>query len=403
MKLAVPFGFYGAGNVGDEATLLGFGRLIKQFGNGVEVDVSICCVNQGRKVEPFFNYYQYLDGIVGLEPKRKAYLSSGYIFAGGTPISDSLGDWPLATVGGILQHARNWGKPTAFVGIGVEQLFNDVSRQRMQEQIIPNTLCWSVRSKNDRERLLELGVADEDVAVAADMAWLLDPADPAYGREVFASLGLGERPVIGVNVNAEPHLLEKSPQLFVEMAAALDELVARHGVDILFLFAETRDGETYDRAASKKVRELMAHKDSAILGPTDYLIPQQMMSIISQCATTISTRYHFCMFSVLQDVPFLAISRSDKVTDFCSDIDWKSRINPPDLSRELIVAEVERQLAGVPEEMSLLPQKIAAMRRRAEENRLVLDRLVEASSGVGLQTLFGHAASRIGQKLGVRT
>jgi polysaccharide pyruvyl transferase WcaK-like protein len=400
MRLAAPFGFYGAGNVGDEATLLGFGCLIKRFGNSVEVNVASSCVNQANKVEPFFHYYPYTDGIMGWEPKLQAHLASGYVFAGGTPISDSLGDWPLRTVGGILEHAHHWGKPTAFVGIGVEHLFNEISRTRMQEQIVPNALAWSVRSEKDRDRLLEVGVAEQDVAVAADMAWLLDPVDGAYGRQVFEKLGLSDRPVIGVNVNAEPHLVEKSPQLFDELAAALDDLIARHGVQVLFLFAEIREGETYDQAASETVRQLMTHKEHAIMGPREYLIPQQMMSIISQCATTISTRYHFCLFSALQGTPFLAISRSDKVTDFCSDMDWKAEIDPAHVSRELIIADVEEQLGGFAEEMALLPEKIAMMRRRAEENRFVLEKLAKATSDIGPKTWLRHAAGRVGQKMG---
>lgn len=399
MRLAAPFGFYGAGNVGDEATLLGFAQLIQRYGNGVEVDVATCCVNQGRKVEPYFEYYQYFDGIMGWKPKLKAHLSQGYIFGGGTPISDSLGDWPLNTVSGILEHARNWGKPVAFVGIGVEHLYRDASLKRMQDKIIPNTLAWSVRSPKDKERLIGMGVPDSKVLVAADMAWFLEPVSGDYGREVFRNLGLGDRPVIGVNMNAEPHLLEKSPQLFVEMAAALDELVARHGVQILFLFAETRDGETYDKAASEKVRSLMVHKDAAIFGPGEYLIPQQMMSIVSQCAATISTRYHFCMFSVLQNVPFLAISRSDKVVDFCAGIDWADKIDPPDVSRAVIVAVVERHLGGVPGEMAKLPARISAMRAKAADNQIVLQQLMQAASKVHAPSWLIHAAGRIRQKM----
>jgi hypothetical protein len=61
----------------------------------------------------------------------------------------------------------------------------------VQEQIIPNVMCWSVRSVHDQDRLLDLGVAPDLITIAADMAWLLDPAEPAYGRKVTQRLGLG--------------------------------------------------------------------------------------------------------------------------------------------------------------------------------------------------------------------
>jgi len=107
------------------------------------------------------------------------------------------------------------------------------------------------------------------------------------------------------------------------------------------------------------------------------------------------------MFSALQATPFLAISRSDKVVDFCSDIDWKLEIDPARVKRDLIVHSVEQQLGGMAKEMELLPVKIAAMRSRAEENKFVLNKLIEASAGIGPTTWVRHAAGRVGQKLGV--
>jgi polysaccharide pyruvyl transferase WcaK-like protein len=401
MRLVAPFGFYGSGNIGDEATLLGFGRLMERFGGGISVDVASSDPAHTKRVEPAFRHYQYIDGIMGLPAKLHAHMGAGYIIPGGTPLMDNLGDWPLLSLGGMLQHAGNWGKPAAFVGVGVEQLRHDISRKRVQEQIIPNVMCWSVRSVHDRDRLLDLGVAPELITVAADMAWLLDPADPAYGRKVTQRLGLGGRPIIGVNINAEDHMIEKAPRLFTELAAGLDDLVNRHGARVLFLFNEVREGETYDQAAADLVRSLMSRKDAVLMGPSDYLIPQEMMSIIAQCAMTISTRYHFCVFSALQGVPFLGIRRSDKVSDLCRDLGWKAALDPDTATRADISAAGDRLLGDPAAELEKLANKIAAMRVRAEDNRIALDALMGAMRGVGMQTWMRHAAGRVGQKLGV--
>ena len=70
MRLVAPFGFYGSGNIGDEATLLGFGRLIERFGGSIGVDVASSDPSHTKRVEPAFRYYQYVDGIMGVRPRR---------------------------------------------------------------------------------------------------------------------------------------------------------------------------------------------------------------------------------------------------------------------------------------------------------------------------------------------
>ncbi len=402
MRLVAPFGFYGSGNIGDEATLLGFGRLIERFGGGVGVDVGSSNAAHTRLVEPAFNYYPYVDGILGLPAKLNAHRASAYIFPGGTPIMDGLGDWPLRSLGGMLEHARNWGKPAAFVGIGVEQLRHDISRQRVQEQIIPNVVHWSVRSVHDQDRLLDLGVAPERITVAADMAWLLQPADTAHGASVIAARGLGKRPLVGVNLNAEAHMLEKAPQIFAELAGALDDIIEAHGADILFLFNEVREEATFDQAAAEAVRTLMVRKDATHMGPTEYLTPQQMMSILSQCAMTLSTRYHFCIFSALQGIPFLAVKRSDKVSDLCRDLGWDGSVNPDAGRAEM--TKIAAGLFGNPKPaLERLAARIGELRTRSENNRIALDALISQMRPVRADAWLRTAAGKIGQKMGMGT
>jgi hypothetical protein len=62
-------------------------------------------------------------------------------------------------------------------------------------------------------------------------------------------------------------MMEKAPRLFTELAAALDDLVNRHGARVLFLFNEVREGDTYDQAAADLVRSLMSRKDAVLMGP----------------------------------------------------------------------------------------------------------------------------------------
>ena len=188
-----------------------------------------------------------------------------------------------------------------------------------------------MRSDRDRQRLIEYGVPPDVITVAADMAWLIEPATAEFGRDHLRRLGRRSRssPLIGVNLVNENSVFDRQPEMVEALAAALDELADQMDARVIFLANEVREDSTFDKAAAMQVIARMKRADRAMLTPNEYFSPRQMMSIIGCCDLTMSMRYHFCLFSALQGVPFIAIERSDKVSDLCWDIDWPARVVPP--------------------------------------------------------------------------
>jgi polysaccharide pyruvyl transferase WcaK-like protein len=105
---------------------------------------------------------------------------------------------------------------------------------------------------------------------------------------------------------------------------------------VIFLANETRDDASFDNAAATKVFGRMKATERAVVVPSEYFVPREMMSIVACCTLTISMRYHFCVFSALQQVPFIAIERSTKLSDLCSDLDWPARVVPSELETSAI-------------------------------------------------------------------
>jgi polysaccharide pyruvyl transferase WcaK-like protein len=321
MNLIVPFGFYGYGNIGDEATLQGFARLLAREPTRPGAWVASRNMRHTQRVEPSFKYFQAgrRDWTRWWAEKR----ASAVVFAGGTPIMDCLGDWPLSEVVPLVDDAWNRGKPVVFTGIGTERLERAESRRLVGEQLGAQVRQWTVRSQHDYERLVEYGVPAERVQVAADMAWLLDPASPDWGRQRLLEWGIEPgRRLLGVNLLGEKHILAREPQLFEKLAEFLDGAIDEHDAFVLFLSNEIRDQDTFDKAAAIKTMASMRRPERAFIAPNEYLAPQQMCSLVANCHLTISMRYHFCLFSALQQVPFIALQRSDKVADLCFDLDW---------------------------------------------------------------------------------
>ena len=297
---------------------------------------------------------------------------------GGTPIMDVLGEWPLCELTPLIRSMDRWKVPLAFIGVGTETLRLDKSRRIVAEEIAPRVCHWSVRCDRDRQQLQECGVEPDAITVAADMAWLIEPAAKEFGRDHLHRLGVGlEHPLIGVNLVNENSVFDQHPQMIDVLAAALDELAGQMGARVIFLANEVREDSTFDKAAAMQVIARVKCADRTVLAPNEYLAPWQMMSIISCCDLTVSMRYHFCMFSAKQGVPFIAIRRSDKVSDLCWDIDWPASVVPPAFSAAEIVEHGIRLIRNSAAADAQLKAATQNMKERALHNIAALNALEE--------------------------
>ncbi|HEY5866897.1 MAG TPA: polysaccharide pyruvyl transferase family protein, partial [Candidatus Tectomicrobia bacterium] len=96
--------------------------------------------------------------------------------------------------------------------------------------------------------------------------------------------------------------------------------------------------------------------------------------LIGCCHVTVGMRYHFCLFSALQNVPFIALKRSDKVADLCWDMDWLHGVSLNPLDDSVLVD----MFKDIDKERILLCKKLQRqtkiMRERAlEKNGIALD------------------------------
>jgi polysaccharide pyruvyl transferase WcaK-like protein len=364
MRFLVPFAFYGYGNTGDEATLNGFAQLLAHA--GVDARVSICSRNPAHtaRVEPRFKYF----GVSRRDPRRwfAGMGASAHIFAGGTPIQDVLGEWPLSEVVPLVRAADQARTPVTFVGVGVEGLRSDRSRRILAEEIIPRVQHWSVRSARDQDRLLSWGASADAVTVAADMAWLIDPVSDSFGAATLAALGADRRqPLVAVNLVNENDIFDRQPEIVQGLAEGLDGLIRTLNARVIFIAQEVRDEPTFDTAAALRVRARMALGEGTVLVPTRYYSPRELMSIISCCDLSISMRYHFCLLNALQSKPFLAILRSDKLSDLCWDLAWDARMTPSEIDAETLLNHAQRLARNAAQLGSDLERKVGEMKTRA--------------------------------------
>jgi polysaccharide pyruvyl transferase WcaK-like protein len=179
--------------------------------------------------------------------------------------------------------------------------------------------------------------------------------------------------VLGVNVLGEKHVLAQEPRLFEKLGELLDLLIEQHNVFIVFLSNEVREGATFDKASAIRTLAEMKRQNQAFIAPNDYLAPQQMLSLIANCHATISMRYHFCLFSALQGVPFIALQRSDKVADLCEDLQWEGGVPTKELAASRLgplFDGLERKRGDL---VRHLHNRLRLLRQRAGKNLTALE------------------------------
>jgi polysaccharide pyruvyl transferase WcaK-like protein len=381
-RIVAPFGFYGWGNIGDESTLQGFAQLVKSRGRTPSVWIASRDPGHTGRVEPSFKYFS-ADWNAGLGNRLRRrwahYRATATVFPGGTPIMDGLGAWPLEEVAPLVRAAHEANRPVAFVGSGTERLHRPESREIVARILAPAVRHWTVRSDHDKERLVSWGVPEPRVTVAADLAWLLPPQSDQFGTRTIRALNLfpNER-FIGVNLNNEKVILERDPQFFEKMATFLDRLIGTSHAPVLLFCSEVREGPTFDKAAAEKVRALMRRSDRAAILPNKYWTPQELLSLIACCQIVVSMRYHVCLFSALQGVPFIAVQRSDKVRDLCSDISWEYGVTLDKVDVPVLLdqaGEIEQRRGTL---VDRLRTAAAIQARHSLRNNVALDALSAA-------------------------
>lgn len=356
-NIAVPWGIFGSGNIGDEAMLQGFAELVKR-GTQEPIRVWVASRNPAHvsRVVPAFRYFRS-KGTLASTHRRAMRRSDAYLIVGDTPVMDYLGPWPLNEIANIAETAKARKKRIACLGVGTEHLSNERSVRRMTEQIAPIVEHWTVRTEEDKVRLACYGVDERRVTVAADLGWLVPPVDASFGKRWLDHLKLrDDRPLIGVNLTHDSWSLDQLPELPSLIASLLDSMIDRSGVNVMLFANEVREGEEFDSAGIKEVLSRAKRADHMFVIPNRYWRPQEAMSFVACCSVTLTMRYHVALFSALQGVPFVSISRLGKLKDLCKDLGWSHEVSLEDAN----AADIESLLGQAMERRDYLS---AALRR----------------------------------------
>lgn len=301
-------GYFGEGNIGDEAILLAFTRWAAEEMPGAGLtaisthpkstarDFNIDAVGQTA----FFRIFKAI--------KR----SDLVVFPGGGILQDSTSLRSVLYYYALASLARGLRRKVYFLNQGVGPLGRPVSRKLVARLATKIASVFSVRDPDSAELLKELGVDAKKIILSADTTLLL--ASGATPREAGRPSDAG---VFTVGFALRPHATLSA---FLSTVPDIVESLPR-GRKRYLLFEFQR--ETDEDASALLIRNLDVEgaeiERVSLLNGAGGSSPDVMRAIMEmgRCGLVVGMRLHSLIFAAIAGAPFVGLSYDPKVKAFC--------------------------------------------------------------------------------------
>jgi len=177
-----------------------------------------------------------------------------------------------------------------------------------------------VRENVTKDYLKDICVNNPSVYLAADIAFLLEPAPPEKVREVISKeiikTNKKNGPLIGIGASALVcrSFKSKNNVHVALMAKIADYLVEKLNAQVVFIshvIVPPKYGSHDDRFVAEKIYQLARNKNRIKIMKGDYS-PEELKGIIGQCDLFIGARMHSNIASTSMHVPTIALAWSHK-------------------------------------------------------------------------------------------
>ncbi|MDR7482857.1 MAG: polysaccharide pyruvyl transferase CsaB [Armatimonadota bacterium] len=291
-------GYYGLGNLGDEAVLAGLLAALRRL------------VPEGRVVvlsaDPAATLSAHRVEAVARSPQGVWHALAGaglLIMGGGSLVQDVTSARSAVYYLGVMLAAGVRGVPVAAVGQGIGPLRRRWIRG-LARVAFTRAAVVDVRDRDSAATLAALGVR-RPVRVGADLAFLLDPAPAPVVQATLARYRLDRaRARIGVAFRAWAGLppVATTGAVLRRFARAVD-------ADIAVL--------VFDRARDRALGyELAAAADGRVV---EVDTPAELLAFVGTMDLVVGVRLHALIFAVAQGVPAVGLAYDPKITAFAAE------------------------------------------------------------------------------------
>ena len=313
-------GYFGYGNVGDEAILTGILDDLKD-----SLPEAECVVVSGDPAQTTDSHGRQAIGWDDLPSIIEAVRRSDLVIVGGGGLFHDY--WPIDSRDllstskrpsylSIPLLATMLRKPSMAYSVGVGPLRSASARDYVRFAF-DSFDAISVRDEESAALLSNIGVDFRGSAkpvVTADPAFRLVSAPVDDARTALTKVGVDlQRPVCGVNLRYWDFGIDPA-RWEGEVAHALDQWVEQTDGQVVFVPMQSGGETPYedDNQVCGRVRTAMSAEAWII---SWHKVPRQAAAVFAACTVNLTMRMHAALFSLLGGVPTVGLAYDEKVTN----------------------------------------------------------------------------------------
>jgi len=372
MKILIS-GYYGFGNVGDEAVLQGAIDGLQDIAPGSHI--SVLSLDPDKTKHNF-----HVDAI----PRNDFFTvlraishSDVFISGGGTLFQDSTSIRSVLYYLFLMQMALWMRKKVVVFAQGFGPIRSSITHYLLQT-VLRRVHLILLRDPKALHEMEKSGISGPPIHVTGDPAFLLKPAAKNEIAKLLEREGivLDGRPIAAICVRklVRTQSLAEQEQMRVALAKTADYLVTERGMRVVFVNFQPRT----DVEEAIRILNLMTHTADVIL--REYL-PSELLGFLGEAHLVIGMRLHALIFASSMGTPFIGLSYDPKVSGFVEQMEqvW---MDAGTLDAVRLLSSVQKILSERNSMSLALNAKREEMIRNAKKNFEELD------------TFFKHVASK---------
>lgn len=355
-------GYYGFGNVGDEAILAaGIGALRAER---ADLDIEVLSANPERTAREY-----------GVRATPRS--SPRHIVA-----AVRRADLLLSGGGGLIQDVTSRSSPLYY--LGVLRLAQFLRRKTMvfaqgigplqsRRNIALTVSCFrradaiTVRDEASAQWLRQRGFDDCAFVAAADPALLLAPCPQERAADILTRHGVpGDGACVGICVRPWPTAAQFSSTV-AALADGLSEDLAAHVVLVPF-------HPQADVPLCQQIAAQMRRPAAVLPGP---LSPRDALGVIAQLDLLVGMRLHSLIFAAVAGVPLLGISYDPKVDAFLDSLGLQPAASAEALDTAALRAAAQEAIAPPEGERQRVRERLERAKQAAQRSISTALRLLD--------------------------